>query len=436
MRAASSLCLLLTVSGLALGAGCGKKEPPPPPPPTVLVATAEKKDITLQSEYVGALDGYVNVDIRARVPGFLRSQDYVEGSVVREGQLMFTIDPRDYQARLNESKAALARANANLQIADVSVRRLRPLAAQRAVSQQDLDNAVANERSMKAAVDAAQADVEQAALNLSYTKVTTPLSGIAGTAQVRVGNLVGQGQPTLLATVSSVDPIRVHFNVTESDYLLARAQRPGLAPREVPTAVAQGAAKKAAAGAPVPPPTETSTGIAVKLVLSDGTTYPYPGQLLFAERNVDPRTGTLAVTAVFPNPKKLLRPGQAGRVRLGFQQIKGAVLVPQSAVNQLEGLFRVAVVGQDGVAHIKPVKVGPTYGTRFVIQSGVDGGEQVITDGFAKVKEGAKVNTKPAPPASQGGDGGAAADGGGAADGGAGGAADASQPNQANPATH
>jgi membrane fusion protein (multidrug efflux system) len=361
---------VLLVASLGLGLACGKKAPPPPPPPPeVLVAPAEKKDVVLTSEYVGALDGYVNVEIRARVPGFLQSQDYTEGSVVKAGQLLFTIDPRDYQARVSEAKAALARAQANLAIAEVTVRRLRPLADQRAVSQQDLDDAVANQRSMKAAVDSARAKLERADLDLSYTRVTSPLTGLAGTAQVRIGNLVGQGIPTLLTTVSDVEPIRANFSVTERDYLAFRNQ------------------KRAGPAGQIP----------VRLILSDGSVYPFEGQLLFAERQVNPKTGTLAVTALFPNPKNLLRPGQAGRIRLGFEERKGAVLVPQRAVNEMEGLFQVAVVSPDGVAHVVPVKVGPSYGNQFVIESGLKGGEQVVTEGFAKAKDGAKVAAKPAP---------------------------------------
>jgi membrane fusion protein (multidrug efflux system) len=379
--------LALTVSG------CGEKKPPPPPPPTVLVAPVLKEDVPVYSEFVGTLDGYINVDIRARVAGFLQTQDYKDGSYVKEGSLLFTIDPRQYQADVSQAQGQLGQAQALLTRANITVQRYRPLAAKQAISQQDLDNAIASQQSAQGQVESARGSLQQAQLNLSYTKIYSPVNGVAGTAQVRIGNLVGQGTPTLLTTVSQVDPIRVVFNVAEADYLrfapqLSNVERLGEAAirTRLDTVVDGGSAG-----------TVSTSGL--QLILADNSTYKYGGFIISAQRQIQTTTGTLQIEAVFPNPEALLRPGQYARVR-GQRPGSGkdTLIVPQKAVSEMQGSFSVAVVTPENKVQIRRVEVGSRVGKNWIITQGVNAGERVIVEGVQKVTEGSEVKAEPVPP--------------------------------------
>ncbi|HYV46489.1 MAG TPA: efflux RND transporter periplasmic adaptor subunit [Myxococcaceae bacterium] len=353
---------------------CGQRgAPPPPPTPTVQVAPVQVKDVPVVRSYVGSLDGIVNAEIRARVPGYLASQDYKEGAQVKEGQLLFTIDAREYDAAVSDARANLQRAQAAHTNAEAQLGRVRPLAEQQAVSKQDLDTAVANEQQTAASVTSAKAAVERAELNLSYARMKSPIGGVAGAALVRVGNLVGQGQPTLLTTVSQTDPMRASFSITEEDYLRLAGRSEGK----------DGGAKLMESP--------------VTLVLADGSEYPHAGKLLFVDRQMDPRTGTLRLDATFPNPDGLLRPGQTANVRFSSQSIQSAALVPERAVVELQGQFQTYVVGEDNVVHVRPVELGPKVEGMVVVSKGLKAGERVITEGLQKVRDGQKVNVGGAP---------------------------------------
>ena len=293
-----------------LGAvACGKKkeEPKAPPPPEVTVTDVVQKDVEVGGELTATLRGYEDIEIRARVEGYLKSVDYKEGSEVKKGQLLFTIDDQPYRAKLAEAKGDLARTQSALSKADLDVKRFTPLAEQRAISQAELDNAIAAQRSARAQVDASKANVEKAALDLGYCRLTSPMDGLAGQAQRKVGDLVGKGEPTLLTTVSSTDPIRVSVQIPEALYLKYADRLPsdGTAPAK-PSADRPGA----------------------ELVLSDGSVYPERGYIVLVDRAVDPTTGTLRADLAFKNPRKLLRPGLYGKIRYAAERRPGALPDP------------------------------------------------------------------------------------------------------------
>lgn len=340
---------------------------PAQPPTKVLVAPVKQQDVPVERIYVGNLAGYVDVDIRARVEGYLLGQHYQEGSFVDEGQLLFRIDPAPFLAALRDAEGSFAQAKAESFRSTLLVNRLRPLAKKLAVSQQDLDNSLASQAEARALVQSAEARVKQAELDLSYTEVLAPIRGLAGVAQVRLGNLVGAPGPTLLTTVSQIDPIRAIFPITEVDYLT-------LAPL----------------GA-------SSPSRKVRLVLTNGALYPEDGWISFADRQIDPSTGTLLVEALFPNPRAILRPGQSVRVHVVFETIPGALLVQQRAISELQGMKRVAVVREDDVAHMVEVQTGPPLGSEIVVRGNLRAGEQVVVEGTEKVKDGAAVEPRPAP---------------------------------------
>jgi len=386
-RTAGWLIAGLTVASLA----CGEKKPPPLPPPTVIVAPVLKEDVPVFSEYVATVEGYINVDIRARVAGFLQTQDYKDGAYVKEGTLLFTIDPRQYQADVTQAQGQLGQAQALLTRANITVARYRPLAAKQAISQQDLDNAIASQQSATGQVEAAKGNLQQAQLNLSYTKIYSPVNGVAGTAQVRIGNLVGQGTPTLLTTVSQVDPIRVIFNISEVDYirystLVASTERLGEA------VIQERLARSLDGGSPMP---ESNPGL--ELILADNSVYKYRGFIISAQRQIQTTTGTLQVEAVFPNPDTLLRPGLYARIR-GQRPGSGkdTLLIPQKAVSELQGVFTVAVVTPEDKVQIRKVEVGPRVGPNWIITQGLSAGERVIVEGVQKVTDGAPVKPQPA----------------------------------------
>ena len=350
-------------------AGCSKEAPPPPPPPAVEVVTVKQEDVPVYVEAIGQTLGSVEIDIRARVEGFLESIDFASGTYVKAGDLLFTIDPKPFEASLARAKGDLAAAESQHVRAANDVIRYKPLVEQNAISQQEYDNAVALERSTSAAVDAARAQQQGAEYDLSYTKVTSPIAGLVGDALVDVGSLVGRGQNTLLTTVSAIDPIQVKFSISESDYL-----------RFAKRNVERGQ-----------DPNEKQQSLPFQLVLSDGSTHPYPGRLDFANNVVDPGTGTLLLQATFPNPDRVVRPGQYGRVRAAVEQHPGALLVPQRAVRELQATFSVAVVDPDGKATFRTVKPGARIGKLWVIESGLAPGDKVVVEGLQKVKDGQPV---------------------------------------------
>jgi membrane fusion protein (multidrug efflux system) len=378
-RPARPLAPLAFAAAALLLAACGgkKEEAKPPPVPEVSVAEVIQKDVPIGAELTGTMNGFENIEIRARVEGYLKSVDYREGSEVKKGQLLFTIDDLPYRAKLAEAKGELARAQSSLSKATLDVNRFTPLAAKRAVSQAELDNAIAAQRSARAQVEAAQANVEKATLDVGYTRLVSPLNGLAGQAQRKVGDLVGKGDPTLLTTVSSIDPIRVSVNIPEALYLRYASQLSG--------AGASGSSK----------PAEDRPG--AELVLGDGTVYPERGQIAFVDRAVDPQTGTLHADLAFPNPKKILRPGMYAKVRYREEIRKGALLVPQRAVAELQGQYSVVVVNAEGKAETRTVKVGPRVGSLWVLDSGVKPGEKVIVEGAQKVKDGMPVKATVVP---------------------------------------
>jgi membrane fusion protein (multidrug efflux system) len=371
------LAALMTAA--ALGAAC-EEEPVAvaPPPPEVYVAEVVQKDVPVYLELVGQTSGSQDVEIRARVEGFLETVNFREGSFVRRGDLLYQIDRKPLEAVLAAAKAEQATAEAALQKATNDVNRYTPLVARQAVSKQELDNARSAQDAGRSQVEAARAAVEKATLDLSYTRVTSPISGLVGTTEVKPGNLVGRGESTLLTTISQIDPVLFKVGATEADYLRV-ARREGSRP--------------AGRGANDAPRLE-----GIQLTLADGTVYPHTGRISAVERAVDPATGTLGLELTFPNPDFLLRPGQYGRARLLLDTRSGALLVPQRAVQELQSLFSVGVVDGGKVA-FRSVKVGPRVESLWVIEEGLKPGESVIVEGLQRVQEGTTVTAKPAPAA-------------------------------------
>src|SRR5580700_7096473 len=356
----------------ALGCSNGQvRAAAPPPPPLVEVAQVIQKDVPVQGEWVGTLEGYVNAQIQPEVTGYLIRQDYREGGLVKKGQLLFEIDPRPFQAALDQAKGQLAQAEAQMANAELNVKRDVPEAQAHAIPQSQLDTDTQALLAAKATVEAAQAAVEQAAINLGYTKVTSLIDGIAGINTVQVGNLVGPS--AVLTAVSQVSPIKVYFPISEQEYL-----------------------RMADGGSPGSVDWLThASRIPLLLTLADGSTYPHPGRIIFADRQVNTQTGTIQIVGEFPNSKNVLRPGQYARVQAPTGNIERALLVPQAAVNQQQGTYQVTVVGADNRVQLRTVKVGPTVGTLWVITSGLKPGERVVAVGADKVKEGGLVNPTP-----------------------------------------
>lgn len=348
---------------------CGEEPPPPPPPPAVQVAVVAQRDVPILVEALGQTRGSTEVEIRARVEGFLETVAFQEGSFVKAGDLLFTIDPAPLEAALAETNAQLAEAEAQLARASQDVVRYKPLVEQNAISKQEYDTAVAFEHAARAMVDAARAVTRSSELNLGYTRVVSPIDGLVGSIQVKPGNLVGRGQNTLLTTVSTIDPIHVRFSISEQDYLK-------YARRNVEAGAAPGGR---AATAPF------------ELILADGKPHTQAGRFVFADASVDAATGTLLMEAAFPNPDRLVRPGQYGRVRVAVDTRAGAILVPQRAVRELQATFSVAVVAEDGTASFRTVTPGARTGSLWVIESGLKAGERVVVEGLQKVREGKPV---------------------------------------------
>ncbi len=365
--------LLAALTAVVLtGPSCGGQKPssaPSVPPTPVAVVKAIQMDVPVHAEWVATLDGYVNAQIQPQVSGYLISQNYQEGSYVHKGEVLFEIDPRPFQAVLDQAKGQLAQAQAQLYLADVNVKRDTPLVKERAIAQSQLDTETAAQMQAQAAIQAAEAAVEQAQLNLGFTSVRSLVDGIAGIATTQMGNLVSPS--TVLTTVSQLDPIKVYFPISEQEYLQFTSKL----------------LKKSSSSDLL----RASDSRVLELVLADGSTYPRKGQVIFTDRQVDPQTGTIRVVAAFPNPGNILRPGQFGRVRalLGVRQ--GAVLVPQRAVTELQGTYEVAVVAAQNSISIRKVKVGDRVGSWWVIDEGLAPGEEVVSEGTSKVREGMAV---------------------------------------------
>jgi RND family efflux transporter MFP subunit len=409
----STLAVLAAVMFTSTGCSNQTSGATAPAPVDVEVAQVQQRDVPIYSEWIGTLDGYVNADIKAEVSGYLLEQSYQEGSFVKKGQLLFQIDPRPFQAALDLAKGQLAQAEgqlaqaqaqlsqalaqvavaeANQRRTQLDVDRYTPLAQQQAITQQDLDNATENNLAAKAQVQSAQAQVataraqiiaanaavqsakataDTAQINLGFTRLTSPIDGIPGIAQQQVGSLVSPSSPTI-TTVSTLDPIKVYFTVAEQEYLDFH--------RRYSTPATVDAERK---------------GLRLELILADGTVYPQNGSFYFADRQVDVRTGAIRVAGLFANPGNTLRPGQYGRVRTALRVQPGALLVPQRAVNELQGSYQIAVVNPDNKVDIRFVKVGDRIGTQWLISDGLKPGERVVAEGIQKVRQGMQVNPKP-----------------------------------------
>jgi RND family efflux transporter MFP subunit len=369
---------IVIVAGLLFHSGCGKSEPSQARPPDVEVVRVEQKDVPIWKEWIGTLDGLWNAQIRPQVTGYLLRQTYTDGAFLKKDQLMFEIDPRTFQAVLDQAKGQLANAEGQVSTAQANqvkaqndVNRFTPLAKEQAIPQQDLDTAIQVNLAAKAQVDAAKAQVEaakaqvaSAQLNLGFTKVVSLIDGIAGIAQAQIGDLVTPS--TLLTTVSTVDPIKIYFPVSEREYLDYVKEHPE----------------------------EEKRHLTLQMVLANGLVYPHEGQTSLADRQVDPKTGTLRIQGLFPNPGNVLRPGQYARIRTIIRTRRGALLVPQKAVSELQGNYQVAVVGSDNKVQIRPVKVGERAGTDWIIEQGLKPGERVVAEGVQKVRGGMTVNPK------------------------------------------
>jgi len=363
---------LLTAALLSLSAtSCGKKAASAPEPLKAEVVTVTPRDVPVYKQWIGTLDGYPNAQIRAQVTGYLMKQDYVEGGRVKLGDLLFEIDPRPFQAALDHASAKLGQDQAMLGKTELDVNRDTPLAKQQAISQQELDDATQANLMAKAAVAADEAALESARLNLEFTKITSPVDGIAGLAQAQIGDLVGPGS-AVLTTVSTVNPIRAYFNISEQFYLTYSRQHPVSADNMSP-----------------------QDDIHLELILSDGTVYPVGGKWLFTGRQVDVNTGTMQVAASFDNPDFVLRPGQYALVRALTETRKDALVVPQRAVSELQGSYQVAIVDQENRAHIKTVRVGDQVGTDWVIEDGIAPNDRIVAEGVQKIKDGAVVDPQP-----------------------------------------
>lgn len=366
----------IVVASLCLSGCKDKTHKPAPPPPTVEVATVAQSDVPIYHDWIGVLDGLVNARIRAQVSGYLQSQNYKEGDPIKKGDLLFEIDARPFKAVLAQAKGQLAQAEARLGKTELDVKRYAPLVKDRAISQEEYDDAVQANLEAQAAVVAAKAQVEQAEVNLGFTQITSPIDGVASIATGQIGDLVGPGSGEL-TTVSTVDPIKVYFNVTEQAYINF-------------TRLFETESNRY----------ERLRKLEIELILADGRVYPLKGQIYAADRQVSPTTGALRVAALFPNPNFALRPGLFGRVHIKFDLATGALLVPQKAVSELQGSYQVAVVNSENKVHIQPVRVGERMGMQWIIQEGLHPGDRVIVEGIQKVREGAIVNATNAPPES------------------------------------
>ena len=379
------LCLPLIV--VIIGAGCSKKPsgPASAAPVEVQVVKVEQRDVPVYGEWIGTLDGLVNADVRAQVTGYLMEQGYQEGAYVKKGQLLFQIDPRPFQAVVDQALGQLAQARATLANAEavqvrtqLDVNRYTPLAREQAASQQDLDNAIQNNLAAKATVQTAQAQiqtfeasVETAKINLEFTRLIAPIDGIAGQATLQVGALVNPASGPV-TSVSTVNPIKVYFTVGEPQYLAWRKRFPTEETR-----------------------IEADKNLKLQLILADGSTYPFEGMFYFADRQVNEGTGAIRIAGLFNNPANILRPGGYGKVRAVIRTEQNAIVIPQRAVTELQGNYQVAVVNADNTVTIRTIKVGDRIDSGWVIPEGLKPGDVVVAEGVQKVRQGSHVISKP-----------------------------------------
>jgi len=391
MRARSAATLAVAGALAFLLEGCGDTSAnvknQPPPPPQVLVTPVTQRDVPIYGDWVATLDGYVNANIQPQVTGYLIKQNYREGSLVHKGEVLFEIDPRQFQAALDQAqgqlaqaKGQLAQAQAQLGLAAINVKRDTPLAAARAIAQSQLDNDVQTQKQDEAMVKSAEANiqtyeanVEQAQLNLGYTHVRSLIDGIAGLATTQIGNLVSP--TTVLTTVSQVDPIKVYFSISEQEYMALAGK----------------------IGAGGPDLLRSSSAVPLQLTLANESIYPHRGRIVFADRQVNSQTGTIRIAGAFANPGNVLRPGQFGRIRAITSIKKNALLVPQRAVTELQGRYLLAVVGPDNRVNIHEVQVGDRVGEMWIVNGGLKAGDRVVSEGTAKVRDGSVVTPKPDP---------------------------------------
>lgn len=367
IRRVTSSLLLLVLLSLGMAACARKAVAPKPAPPEVVIAEVIQRDVPVYVENIGETRGSEEVEVRARAQGFLQSIDFQEGWFVDQGQLLYTIDPRELTAQLDQAKGTLAQAEAAYLRATQDVERFKPLVEQNAIPRQEYERALSSQAAARAQVDTARAQADRSAISLGYARINAPISGLIGKSEVSVGNLVGAGQATLLTTISKVDPIHVRFSISEKDFI-------ELANRYGQGVDARNQAEKAG----------------IELVLADGSVHPHKGRLAFTDRLIDPETGTLLLEAAFPNPDKRLRTGQYARVRFVKDVRKAAILVPQRAVQELQATFSVAVVSGTKV-EIRPVEPGARIGTLRVIEQGLKPGETVVVEGVQKVRNGIDV---------------------------------------------
>lgn len=368
------LAPIVLVAAVAVLSGCNKKQPPPPAPAVVQFITVSPTNAAITQEWIGTLEGAVNAQIRAQVSGYLLSQNYKEGTEVQKGQLLFEIDPRPFQATLGQAQAKLAQDEAQLHKTELDVKRYTPLAKEQAISQEDLDNAIQANLAAIAQVNADQAAITNTELNLSFTRIISPVRGLAGIALAQIGDLVGPNG-NVLTTVSSINPIRVYFPVSEDSYLTY--WRRFLDPENTDT-----------------------NSLSLQLVLTDGSVYPYHGKFYIADRSVNPTTGTLLIGGLFPNPNLLLRPGQYARIRVQTLIRTNVFVIPQRAITEMQGTIQVSVVGNDNKSHVKAVTTGEQIGGNIVIEKGLEPGERLVVEGVDKAKEGTVVNPQPYAPGS------------------------------------
>jgi membrane fusion protein (multidrug efflux system) len=372
----SAPLLFLSLTLLLDACSSGKASPPAPAPPEVSVITVAPETVSLSSEWIGTLDGYVNAQIRPQVSGYLVRRSYQEGAPVRQGQVLFEIDPRPFAAVLSQAEGRLAEAQAQLGKTERDLERDRPLAAERAIAQSQLDNDIQAHLAAQAAIKSATAAIETAQLNLGFTKVTSLISGLAAIATAQIGDLVGPA--TLLTTVSQVDPIKAYFPLSEQEYLriAGRINGPGTSSEL------------------------WGNDASLTLVLADGSVYPRRGRFLAADRDIDPKTGTIRISAAFPNPARTLRPGQYARVRAETNTVEDAIVVPQRAVTDAQGAPQVRIVGPDNRIATRRVKLGDRVGSGWIIGTGLQPGDRVVVEG-ASAADGSLVNSKPWQPPAQ-----------------------------------
>lgn len=370
MRALPAILLVFLMTTFATGCKQEASSTSSPSAPEVAVVEAVQKDVPIYSEWVGTTEGLVNAKIRAQVSGYLMKRPYTEGSFVKKGELLFELDPSKFKVALDQAQGDLAKAQALLLKTKLDVERDTPLARQGAISRKELDDSVQSYSAAKGSVAAAQAGVEQAKLNLSWTRITAPIDGVIGIAKAQIGDLIDANSE--LTSMSTLDPLRVYFPISEQEYL--------------------GAAEKLQQAYNTPDEDKKARLI---LILSDGSTYPHQGKFFLADRQVDVKTGTIRVAALFPNPGNLLRPGQYARIRAVTRTHQGALLVPQRAVSELQGNYQVVVVKADNMAEIRPVQVGERIGSLWIISRGLQPGERVVVEGLQKLKAGMAVTPTP-----------------------------------------